>query len=339
MASTNTPTAPLSSDEKQSSGFLAFLRRLMGEQPSASPAATDVGSPAQTSVQPQIVIGGYHIRARDDQGVPAPVGEILPDIRDGLAQLPPLPNVVIELLQEIQDSNSTAASVGKIACTDPALAASILRMVNGAAFGLMRKITSVSEAISYLGFAVLKSLVLRLRLDQMLKARTPEAMEDAEDLWVHALAVSYVADALAERVSNVDRGFVSTLGLLHDIGKLAIHSQFPDKAAALRAEAARNPDEGILARETRLLGADHAVLGRGSDFSGRCRPTSRRPFAGIIRLKKLLSRAIRRRCGAACIWCRSPTSSSNSAMPMARIWRSTPSAMKRLWRLASRRRW
>src|SRR5205085_7706773 len=58
-----------------------------------------------------------------------------------------------------------------------------------------------------------------------------------------------------------------TLGLLHDIGKLAINSQSPTKVAQLWRPAGLvgggigTGGESWLARERRLFGADHAFMG------------------------------------------------------------------------------
>jgi putative nucleotidyltransferase with HDIG domain len=106
-----------------------------------------------------------------------------------------------------------------------------------------------------------RSLVVRMRLEQALPTRTEQAGYDAEDLWIHSLAVSNAADCLAQRLPEVDRGLVSTLGLLHDIGKLAINSYFPNAAAQLHLAPADRPDESFLDRERRVLGADHAEIG------------------------------------------------------------------------------
>jgi putative nucleotidyltransferase with HDIG domain len=150
--------------------------------------------------------------------------------------------------------------VAQVASSDLALAASLIRTVNSSASGLNRKITSISEAVSYLGFCIVKSMVIRLRLDEVMAAKTEAGAQDAEDLWVHSLAVSYAAEQLATRVNDVDRGFVATLGLLHDVGKLAIVSQLPADALRLNAEP-NDTSENSLARERRLLGVDHAGIG------------------------------------------------------------------------------
>ena len=201
--------------------------------------------------------GGYRIRVPKNDDVHRSIGDMMPSIKEGLNLVPPLPHVVAQLLKEIQDPNATASSVGDIAASDPAMAASMIRTVNSAAFGLSRKITSVSEAVNFLGFTSVKSMVLRLQLEQTLGGAA-KGNEDVEDLWIHSLVVSYIADALARKVPGIDRGFVSTLALLHDIGKLVVQTQFPHEAEQLRG---RSGEESALSREVRVLGVDHAALG------------------------------------------------------------------------------
>ena len=185
-----------------------------------------------------IAPGGYRIRVPHPSDVGHSVGDMLPSVKQGLALLPPLPTVVIELLREIQDPKSTASSVAEVASSDPSLAASLLRTANSAAMGLSRTITSVSEAVSYLGFGTVKAMVIRLRLDEVLAPKNDESAQEADDLWVHSLAVSYAAECLARQIGGVDHGFVATLGLLHDVGKLAVLSQLPAEAAKVRAALA-----------------------------------------------------------------------------------------------------
>ncbi len=213
--------------------------------------------------------GGYRIRMPQPDSLHAKVGQMLPAVRKGLDLVPPLPHVVAELLREVQDANATAASVAAIAANDPSMTAGLLRTVNSAAFGLTRKVTAVAEAVSYIGFTSVKSMVLRLQLDSTLGIAAnspPETAADVEDVWVHSLVVSYIADVLADRIVGVDRGFAATLGLLHDLGKLVVLSRFPDEAARLRA-APTKADEALLDREARVLGVDHAAL--GANLAGR----------------------------------------------------------------------
>jgi putative nucleotidyltransferase with HDIG domain len=240
-------------------GLMALLRRIFIASPSALPLTTNHDSETADPNGAIYVVapGGYRIRVPKADDVHNFIGDMMPSIKEGLNLVPPLPHVVAQLLKEIQDPNATASSVGDIAASDPAMAASLIRTVNSASFGLTRKITSVAEAVNYLGFSSVKAMVLRLQLEQTLGGKT-KGNADVEDLWIHSLVVSYIADALARQVSGVDRGFVSTLGLLHDIGKLVLQTQFPEEAKMLRDSGGT---EDPLAREVRVLGVDHAALG------------------------------------------------------------------------------
>jgi putative nucleotidyltransferase with HDIG domain len=203
-------------------------------------------------------------RARPaDAAEPGP--GLMDEVVKGLEQIPPLPKAVDAILRELNATGSSARSVGEIVSSDPVIGAAVLRVVNSAATGVRRHILTVNEAVAYLGFANVRTMILRFNVSQLFKSPAPgQALcYDSDALWKHSMAVSQVADALAKRTKRVDPDLASTLGLLHDIGKLAINSQFPKKVALLWRPAGLigAPEESWLARERRLFGADHAFIG------------------------------------------------------------------------------
>src|SRR2546423_14182441 len=102
-------------------------------------------------------------------------------------------------------------------------------------------------------------MILRLNVSQLFKSPLPgQALcYDSDALWKHSMAVSQVADHLAKRTRKADPDLSSTVGLLHDIGKLAINSQFPKKVALLWRPAGLigAPAESWLARERAVVWA------------------------------------------------------------------------------------
>jgi putative nucleotidyltransferase with HDIG domain len=264
VQSTTTSAASESTHGGLIEWMISILRRALGapanEPMPENPTLIAPEASHDTEQDEIIAPGGYRIQRPGSGDATNSLENLLPDVRKGLDLLPPLPTVVLELLKEIQSAKSSAASVAQIAASDPSLAASLLRTVNSSAFGLANKITSVPQAVSYLGFDSVRSLVVQLRLERLLPKTNAKAAVESEDLWAHSLAVSYIAMALADRVPDVDRGFISTLGLMHDIGRLAILSQFPDRVQAMRAAEAIE-GESRLAREARFFGADHAAIG------------------------------------------------------------------------------
>jgi putative nucleotidyltransferase with HDIG domain len=221
-----------------------------------TPAPSVVPTPAGARLRPAPL--------DEDPGAPRLMDEVL----DGLQKIPPLPQSVLLILKELEAAGSSAKSVGDILSTDPAIGAAVLRVVNSASMGLRGRVMTVHNAVSYLGFTNIRGIVLRLTLAEFLpQPKTRRQCYDTSALWLHSAAVSAVADVLAKRIAHnpkmrIDPALASTLGLLHDIGKLAINSYFPDRVAQLWSRKQDGPaDESLLARERRLFGADHAFMG------------------------------------------------------------------------------
>src|SRR5687768_1672055 len=220
----------------------------------------DLASPIavpEAPLPPNEIPSGARIRSANEELMNGPIVE---DIARGLEKIPPLPRALHMILRELNNAGSTAKSVAGIVGTEQVLSAALLRVVNSAASGLRREILTVDQAVTYLGFSTVRSLVVRLQMGTLMPSRSAGGAYDAEKLWMHSVAASQVAEHLAARVRNVDPWLCSTIGLLHDIGKLAINSQFPQQVKKLWEKSER-ADESFLARERRLFGADHAFLG------------------------------------------------------------------------------
>jgi len=214
-----------------------------------------------------MVIGGHaHIapptgaRLRPGEAGPAVTEALLADVTRGLQKIPPFPQAVLQIMSELDAAGSSAKSIAQILSTEPVLTASLLRIANSAASGLGRQIVTVADAVAYMGFSTVKTLLLRLKVGGMFCRVSQTGCYDSEKLWVHSMAVAQVAEELAHRAGDADPHLALTAGLLHDIGKLAINSQFPDAVRDLR-KAGGQADESFLARERRLFGADHAFIG------------------------------------------------------------------------------
>jgi hypothetical protein len=86
--------------------------------------------------------------------------ELSDEIIRGLEQVPPLPKAVQAVMRELDSASASAKSVGEIVASDPVVGAVVLRVVNSAATGLRRRVLSVQEAVAYLGFAQVRTLIM-----------------------------------------------------------------------------------------------------------------------------------------------------------------------------------
>src|SRR6188768_913348 len=110
-------------------------------------------------------------------------------------ELPTMPEVLAKLNEVIAKPDASAADVALVVANDPAVATNMLRIVNSAYYGLQVRVSSVSLAVSVLGF------------------------------WKHAVFTGVAARALAsvsDTFKDMHSEDVYIAGLLHDIGKLIL---------------------------------------------------------------------------------------------------------------------
>jgi putative nucleotidyltransferase with HDIG domain len=227
--------------------------------------AQDLTAPVSTELPPTVAEPPAGARFRAAKADIAN-GRIVEEVERGLAKIPPLPRALQQILRELNNAGSTTKSVASIVATEQVLSAALLRVVNSAASGMRRDVITVDQAVTYLGFSTVRALVVRLQMGGLLASNGAGSAAaggayDAEKLWMHSVATSQLAEHLAGRVTGVDPWLASTIGLLHDIGKLAVNSQFPEQVKQLWAPNAAPAGESFLARERRLFGADHAFIG------------------------------------------------------------------------------
>ena len=177
---------------------------------------------------------------------------------ESIHRMPSLPVVVMELLASMdQDEVPVGALASKIS-QDQALTAKTLRLANSSFYGRTQRVNSMSEAISILGFRAVRSIVTTAGVIQTVPGNlvNPHALHP---FWCHAIATAVCARELAPHL-QVSADHAYTAGLLHDIGRLILVSQFPQHyAAVLDYRAAQ--DCAMLDAEQEVLGLDHTAIG------------------------------------------------------------------------------
>lgn len=192
--------------------------------------------------------------------LPIPDEVRLREIRERLAEIPPPSVVVRRLLAALSNPKASAKTIADLAASDPSLSTSILKAVNVAAHGLSQPVKDIRQAVTLLGFIKVRSLVLQFGLSDLMGVKERQPGYSPSALWAHSLCVSFLAELLARRTKAADPGFAATLGLLHDIGKLAMNSRFPEKVAWMFA-GDHGAGETFLTREVQAFGTTHALVG------------------------------------------------------------------------------
>lgn len=184
-----------------------------------------------------------------------------PRVHEALARLhalPTLPSVLTQVLETVEDPESSALDLGRLITADQSLSATVLRMVNSAYYSYYRQIDTVTQAIVILGF----NEVCKVAVAATAFQTVPPASSgyDRQQLWRHSLATGMAAERCARAAGWPPTGGYFIAGLLNDIGKVALDWLWPEAFAAAVAQAHRE-SRPLATVEREQLGADHLVAG------------------------------------------------------------------------------
>jgi HD-like signal output (HDOD) protein/ActR/RegA family two-component response regulator len=175
-----------------------------------------------------------------------------------LRELPVLPRIFAELQSAMARDNVTTKEVAGIVSGDAAVTARVLQMANSAFYRRARRISSIEQAVTQLGFASLRNLVLCAEVFARWPQQPPGAPLDLEKMQRHTQAVAEAVHALTARTSLADDALLAAR--LHEIGYWVLVQQCPgDLARALDVALTRQLPMHEAERE--VLGASHAEIG------------------------------------------------------------------------------
>jgi putative nucleotidyltransferase with HDIG domain len=171
--------------------------------------------------------------------------------------LPSLPLTVVALGEAVQDERCTVDRILGILSKDPSLSATLLRLANSALYATEGSAMDLRTAVLRLGFDAVANLGTGAAVIKTLRGGTHL---DAVRLWQHSVAVGLTAKgvcALAKRHGQAETAFLT--GLLHDIGKVALDTCYPEEYALVLQQVAEGAF--FVDAERAVLGMDHAEAG------------------------------------------------------------------------------
>jgi HD-like signal output (HDOD) protein len=175
-----------------------------------------------------------------------------------IAKLPAMPKTYGRLQAALAQPSVTAAEIGDIVNADAAIASKVLQITNSAFFRLRKPMVRIKDAVTYLGFATVRNLVLSAEIFSQWHA--PQGLDDAdpERLQNHAQCAAAACKALAAGRATPDDAWLA--GLLHDLGYWILIQECPQELAAA-IELARAEGLPLVECERRITGATHAEIG------------------------------------------------------------------------------
>ncbi len=177
--------------------------------------------------------------------------------------LPSPPIVLQQMNKIISNPYSSAIDIASIVSEDPSMTARVLRVTNSAYYGLPREITSVKQAVVYIGLETLKNIILSTSIMGAFGKRKDDDGEYVNHFWRHSLAVAFLSRIISRISRPSDIAFQEdsfSAGLLHDIGKIILYSHLPD---VYQQKIKLMEDDSLCeyTAETIIIGCSHCELG------------------------------------------------------------------------------
>jgi len=172
--------------------------------------------------------------------------------------LPTVPRIYMELTSALADEDTDTKVIARIISQDIAMTAKVLQLVNSAFFSQANTISTIEQAVVRLGFQMVKNLVLSVEVfkdsesTHMAKGYSIAAEQH------HAFKTAALAGKLIKDKHISEDAFMASV--LHDIGKLLLANELPEKFERAQSLATENHCE-LYETEKKLFGITHAEIG------------------------------------------------------------------------------
>ena len=173
-------------------------------------------------------------------------------------QLPTPPAIYEKLNHLLGSEQSSTDQISHIVSQDPALVATILKLVNSASFGLRRQISNIKDAVTLLGIRHLRALALSGHLTHKYPQNGSWSLFSFEQMNLRSLLVARLAHQLCveQKASKIVQDQAFLAALLHNIGHLILASRDPDQYQSVMKYATEQ-QISICCAEKQLLGIYH----------------------------------------------------------------------------------
>jgi putative nucleotidyltransferase with HDIG domain len=186
-------------------------------------------------------------------------GDIPDQILQKVSAFPSMPKAVIKLRALLSEKDVSIDEIERILRHDPGLAANVLRLANSAFFGLPAKVTTLKHAVMLVGVKRFSQIAVGACMNKTMDAAVEGYGLSRGELWLHSIAVSTTAEALAKNRKLDETKDFFTPALLHDLGKLVLGKFIKAEQPKIDSLVAKGVPFFIAEKE--VLKTDHAEIG------------------------------------------------------------------------------
>lgn len=173
--------------------------------------------------------------------------------------LPSPKGAALAIVQMTLREDASMADIAHIAKTDPAFVGRLIKTANGCGLGTGRHISTVQEALTVLGLPTVRGLALGFSLISSYRSGRCQNY-DYTHFWSKSLARAVALQQIALHSPALPPDEAFCVGLLADVGELALATLYPDLFSNLLKEAKQASRSELQAYEREAFVMDSAGL-------------------------------------------------------------------------------
>lgn len=164
------------------------------------------------------------------------------------------------LIRLTQRESTSLAVLAHALKADPTFSLRLIRVANGASGKEHRPVVSLREAVSVLGVPAVRALALGFSLLSTCRSGNCAGFDYAR-FWSHSLVRAVALQLLTGALHGSESEEAFSVGLLAQIGELALAEVFPQQYAAILDSAGQQPQSRLIDAEQDAFGLTHCALG------------------------------------------------------------------------------
>lgn len=170
--------------------------------------------------------------------------------------IPPCPELLAELQLEVSQCDPDPGVIARIAGSDVAMAASLIRISNSSFYARSQPVRTVAESVAMLGVGATVSVLTGFLARNAIRVNSPLLAHFWESSTRRSLAMAYIA----RQLYDVDADVAQTCGLFCHVG-IPVMLQGLKGYSGTLAEAMARQDRTFTETENAAHRTDHAVVG------------------------------------------------------------------------------
>ncbi len=153
--------------------------------------------------------------------------------------LPSIPVVLQKIISTSNNQKSSAQDLQDIIVKDQSISAAILKLANSAYYGYAKHVEDITRAIIVIGFNTAVSVAVSVSVLKTLADKVDGDEFNKVEFWKHSIATGEAGRIIANEIAYENPARAYLIGLLHDIGKVALsfinQSEFDEAVFEARA--------------------------------------------------------------------------------------------------------